>query len=108
MRIFSSFVIFIFYPFNFLELDVKLSKTLFCFSLCREHFDMDDTTNNYSAYVWDQISWQARRCIEMMLTMDPEERPSAQELLHCSWFNASDRAQCSVAPPFLLRNIVSQ
>jgi serine/threonine protein kinase len=38
---------------------------------------------------WDKISAEAKDCVQQMLLGDPEQRPSARQLLEHSWFKVS-------------------
>lgn len=49
----------------------------------------DRQRSNFTGDSWDKISVKAKDCIKKMLRVNPKERPTARELLDCSWFNVS-------------------
>lgn len=49
----------------------------------------------FKSKIWNVISTEAKDLISLMLTLDPQIRPSCREILSHKWFNKDDTTQTS-------------
>jgi len=58
-----------------------------CYSFSGKPFKIGQ--QNFAEKFWEDLSWQGLDCLQKMLRENPEERPSAEELLDLPWFEVS-------------------